>query len=294
MAPEGARGGDVLRTIIAERRAAVAVARRRVPEAALRAAAVGRVHHSLADRLLAADGTHIIAEMKRASPSAGLLRAAYDPVALAAGYAAAGACGLSVLTEPLHFQGAGEHLQAVRRTCDLPLLRKDFLCEPYQVYEAAAWGADVVLLIVAALEPEALRTLWQTACACGLEVLAEAHTAAELDRALALPDALIGVNSRNLSTLQTDLGVAHGLARSIPADRLAIAESGIRTRAEVEGLEAAGYRGFLVGETFMRQPDPGVALKELLQRQGAGSTLNANLGRARGLAESPGCVREPR
>jgi indole-3-glycerol phosphate synthase len=255
---------NILEAIMAERRRAVARARRRVPLAALEAAAAGRRHRSLAARLAGARGTAIIAELKRASPSAGLLRVDYRPARLAAAYAAAGACGLSVLTEPRHFRGSAAHLKAARRATALPVLRKDFMVDPYQAAEAAAWGADVVLLILAALAPAEARALYDAARAYGLEVLAEAHTAAEVDAALALKDAIVGVNSRNLKTLRTDLRTARRLAAAIPRGRLAVAESGIRTRRDIEGLEAAGYRGFLIGESLLAAPDPGAKLRELL------------------------------
>jgi len=254
---------NILQRIMAERREAVAAARRDVPEERLRAEAGGRVHHSLAAALAPAGKTHIIAEMKQASPSAGRLRTAYDPAAIAAGYAAAGAAGLSVLTEPNHFLGGAEHLRAARAAADLPILRKDFLCDPYQVLEAAAWGADVVLLIVAVLDDAQMRDLYDAAVAEGLEVLAEAHTAAELERALALESAILGVNSRNLKTLETDLDVAAALSACLPPGRLAIAESGIRNRSDITRLEALGYRGFLVGETLMRGASPAEELRRL-------------------------------
>lgn len=256
---------NVLESIMAERKADVEAARTAVPVALLRAQAAGRTHHSLVARLRE-DGTHIIAEMKKASPSAGLLRDVYRPRQIALQYAAGGACGISVLTEPRHFRGNADHLRDVRGAVDLPLLRKDFMCDPYQIAEAAACGADVVLLIVAALPAELLRSLHDEAVRFGLEVLAEAHTADEVDAALSLPGALVGVNSRNLKTLQTDLAVARELARRIPADRLSIAESGIRKRRDVEELQALGYKGFLVGEVLMQTPHPAEKLAELLGR----------------------------
>ena len=255
---------NVLESIMAERRADVAEARRLVSIEALNKLAAGREHHSLAARLRRTPGTHIIAEIKKASPSAGLLREDYLPADFARRYAEAGACGISVLTEPRHFLGNERHLCQVRRAVDLPILRKDFLCDPYQVAEAAAWGADVVLLIVAALSPPELRRLYDEALRHGLEVLAEAHTAAEVDLALGLPQAIVGVNSRDLRTLQTDLAVAKRLRAGIPRDRLAVAESGIRTRQDIEELQALGYRGFLIGEALMSATDPGERLRELL------------------------------
>jgi len=246
-----------------ERRAAVADAQQAVPVGALRERAVGRVHHSLVEAL-GGTGTSIVAEVKKASPSAGLLRPDYDPGAMAAIYEANGACGISVLTEPKHFLGRAAHLEAVRAAVSLPVLRKDFMCDPYQVLEAAAWGADVVLLIVAALDDGLMRELYDTARELGLDVLAESHNEAELERALALEDAVVGVNSRNLKTLKTDLAVAHAVSGQIPGDRLSLAESGIKTREDIEGLTGVGYSGFLIGESIVGHEDPGAKLRELL------------------------------
>jgi indole-3-glycerol phosphate synthase len=255
---------NVLDAIMAERRRDVAAARRAVPPGELEAAARGRAHHGLRARLAAATAPAVIAEMKKASPSAGLLRAAYDPAALARAYREAGAAALSVLTEPRHFLGDAAHLRAARAAAgDLPVLRKDFMVDTYQVLEAAAWGADAVLLIAAALDDAALAELHAAARDYGLDVLVESHDAAELERALVLDDAIIGVNSRNLKTLRTDLATARDLASRIPADRAAVAESGIRTREDVRDLYARGYRGFLVGESLLRHADPGAALSVL-------------------------------
>ncbi len=252
-----------------ERRVAVEEARKAVPMEALREQAADRVHHSLVKALGAAE-TAIVAEVKKASPSAGVLRPDYDPGAMAAIYEANGACGISVLTEPRHFQGSAAHLEAVRAAVSLPVLRKDFMCDPYQVFEAAAWGADVVLLIVAALDETTMRSLYATARELGLDVLAESHSEAELDRALALEGAIVGVNSRNLKTLKTDLAVAHALSGRIPPGRLSLAESGIRTRADIEGLTAVGYSGFLIGESIVGHDDPGAKLRELSGRNERG------------------------
>lgn len=254
---------DFLRQIMEERRADVIAARRLRSESSLREEAALRRHHSLRARLEDGCATRIVAEVKKASPSAGILRREYMPGAIAGEYAAAGAIGISVLTEPRHFLGDETHLRAVRRAVDLPVLRKDFICEAYQLLEAAAWGADVVLLIVAALEASLLTDLYNQAKELRLEVLAEAHTAEEVDAALALPEAILGINSRNLKTLKTNLDVAEALADRIPDERLSIAESGIRTRADVVRLESHGYDGFLVGETLLRAVSPGAALRAL-------------------------------
>lgn len=248
---------------MAQRRVDVARARRRIPVRILEQEGRCRKHHSLLQRLKSGTGAGIIAELKKASPSAGLIRRVYRPAAIAKEYAESGAVGISVLTEPHWFLGSEIHLRQVRAAVNLPILRKDFICDPYQIHEAAAWGADVVLVIVAALEASALKDLHATARGLGLEVLVEVHTPAELDAAVDLKDALIGVNSRNLKTLKTDLEVALNLGRRLPAGRICIAESGIRTRHDIERLESAGYRGFLVGESLMRGVRPGETLRTL-------------------------------
>ncbi len=243
----------------------MALARARVPLGVVeKTAHARRRNRGLSSILTSAEGTCIIAEMKRASPSAGDLRNEYAPADIAKRCTEAGACGLSVLTEPHWFKGSEEDLVAARAATTLPVLRKDFVVDPYQVYETAAMGADVVLLIAAVLDRSSLGHLYQCARNCALDVLVESHTEAELTMALELEDAIIGVNSRDLRTLKTDLDTARRLAAYIPKHRIAIAESGIRTRADIVGLEEAGYRGFLVGETLMRAPDPGVHLRVLL------------------------------
>jgi indole-3-glycerol phosphate synthase len=255
---------NILEQIMDERRLATRATKAMVPESVLAAAAAGRVHHSLCARLSnRSSGTRVIAEMKMASPSAGLLRPDYDPAALARAYTANGAIGLSVLTEPLHFLGSEAHFRAARAATELPILRKDFMVDPYQVTEAAAWGADVILLIAAALPDGLMRTLHERALVLGLEVLAEVHTHEELIRVLPLEGAIIGVNSRDLKTLRTDLATAHSLAAHIPRARFSIAESGISKRTEIEAMEAAGFDGFLIGESLVRQGDPGAGLAAL-------------------------------
>lgn len=255
---------DILRQIIEERRADVARAAADVPIDSLQRAAAARVHHSLTDRLRQS-GVCVIAEMKKASPSAGLLRETYQPQEIARTYEQGGAEGISVLTEPRHFQGRGDDLRQVRMVTSLPLLRKDFVCDRYHVYEAAAWGADVVLLIVAALATEVLEELYAEARCLGLEVLIESHTATELEVALRFDEAIVGVNSRNLKTLTTDLATARSLAGRIPSGRLSVAESGIRTGEDIRGLCQLGYNGFLVGESLMGAADPLAVLSELIQ-----------------------------
>lgn len=255
---------NILEVIMQERQLAVDEARKDVSIDTLKQAAEGRTHHSLKARLCEPVGTHIIAEMKKASPSAGLLQKNYDPGRIAERYLENGAVGLSVLTEPLHFLGAESDLRSARSRVDLPILRKDFMCDPYQIIEAAAWGADVILLIAAALSDETMHLLYETACEQGLDVLAEVHTAEELDRVLPLSEAIVGVNSRNLKTLKTDLAVAHELASQIPADRVSVAESGIKKRSEIEELQKSGYKGFLIGEALVSHDDPGGRLHELV------------------------------
>jgi indole-3-glycerol phosphate synthase len=254
---------DLLQSIMAERRADVTRARAEVSLESLRSEAAQRSHHSLRERLCE-PGVQVIAEMKKASPSAGLLREDYCPRQIAKAYQEAGAAGMSILTEPRHFLGCGEHLRQVRTVSSLPLLRKDFICDGYQLIEAAAWGADVVLLIVAALTRTELTTLYEEARSLGLEVLVESHTADELAYALRCSEAIIGVNSRDLKTLKTNLDTARALAEEIPGDRVSVAESGIRTAGDIRDLRARGYNGFLVGESLVGSKDPAGALADLL------------------------------
>ncbi|MDH4065867.1 MAG: indole-3-glycerol phosphate synthase TrpC, partial [Acidobacteriota bacterium] len=207
---------------------------------------------------------NVIAECKRRSPSRGVLRVAYDPVAIAAGYAAAGASAISVLTEPMFFDGSLDHLAAVRHAVDVPLLRKDFVVDPYQLVEAVAAGADAVLLIVAALGNDDLRRLGHEAEAMGLAVLVEVHTDGELDRALDSGASLIGVNNRDLRTLAVDVDLSERLAARFPTSVTAVSESGLKSGADLIRLSGLGYRAFLMGERFMTANDPGGALGALL------------------------------
>jgi len=206
----------------------------------------------------------VIAEVKKASPSKGVIRADFDPAAIARSYAAGGATCLSVLTDRDFFQGSEDYLRQARAACGLPLLRKDFIIDPYQVYEARAIGADCILLIVGALGDAALLELSLLAAELDLDVLCEVHDAAELERALALPVPLIGVNNRNLRTFETTLENSLSLKSRMPDDgRVLVAESGIHTREDVARLRAADIHAFLVGEAFMRAEDPGQALDRL-------------------------------
>ncbi len=206
----------------------------------------------------------VIAEIKKASPSRGLLRADFEPAQIALDYAEHGATCLSVLTDEKFFQGNLKDMVAARAACDLPVLRKDFIVDPYQIYEARAQGADCILLIVAALSDHELLRFSQLAEELGLDVLVEVHDEAELKRALILPVRLIGINNRDLRTFHTDVAVTLRLLARIPDDRLVISESGIHRRSDVEFLRSYGVHAFLIGEEFMRAPRPGVRLAELL------------------------------
>lgn len=205
----------------------------------------------------------VIAEVKKASPSQGVIRADFDPAAIARSYAAAGAAGLSVLTDRDFFQGDETYLRLAREACSLPVLRKDFTIDAYQVYEARAIGADCILLIVAALDDDALLELALLAAELDLDVLVEVHDAAELERALDVPAPLIGINNRNLRTFETSLDTTLRLQGRVGDDRLLVTESGIHTREDVARMRAAGIGAFLVGEAFMRAPDPGAELARL-------------------------------
>lgn len=206
----------------------------------------------------------LITEIKKASPSAGLIRPEFDPVTLAKTYAAAGATCLSVLTDEAFFQGSPAHLKAVRAAVDLPILRKDFILDPWQVYESRLMGADCILLIMAALTDSMARDLEELAHALDMDVLVEVHNRRELERAIGLRTQLIGINNRNLKTLKTTLETTAELAPLVPSDRFLIAESGIRTHQDVLLLSDAGARSFLVGESLLKQDDVGAATRELL------------------------------
>lgn len=212
----------------------------------------------------------VIAEIKRASPSRGIIREDFRPAPLALAYAQAGAACLSVLTDSQFFQGADPHLQEARAACALPVLRKDFIMDPYQVYEARALGADCILLIVAALNDRQLRELSALACELGLDVLVEVHDREELERAHMLRTPLIGINNRDLRTFTTDLQTTIRLLVDVMDDRIVVSESGIRTPEDVRLMRRHGVNAFLVGETFMAAPDPGGRLQELFQPLQAG------------------------
>ncbi|MES2605594.1 MAG: indole-3-glycerol phosphate synthase TrpC [Pseudomonadota bacterium] len=205
----------------------------------------------------------VIAEIKKASPSKGLIRQNFDPAAIAVSYAEHGATCLSVLTDIDFFQGHDTYMQAARDACNLPVIRKDFMIDPYQIVESRVLGADCILLIVAALSETQLHELAAAATACGLDYLVEVHSPAELEQALKLKPALIGINNRDLHTFKTSLKVTYDLMDKIPEGTSVITESGILLREDVEEMMAHGVYGFLVGESFMRAADPGVKLQEL-------------------------------
>ena len=255
---------DILQKILAVKREEVAAAQTLKPLAALRTEAedqppardfVGAIRGKIA-----AGRPAVIAEIKKASPSKGVIRADFRPAEIAASYASHGAACLSVLTDRQFFQGAPEYLAAARTACDLPVLRKDFLVDPYQVYEARAMQADCILLIVAALELARMRELEALARSLGMTVLVEAHDASELDLALRLQTPLIGVNNRNLRTFELSLDTTLGLLPQIPAERIVVTESGILKPENVALMRGRGVHAFLVGEALMRSPDPGAEL----------------------------------
>lgn len=256
-------GPDLLARIVAGKRAEAAERRARVPESGLEREARDHVRRPFAPALVRA-GRAIIAEMKQASPSAGLLRADYRPGEIARSYEAAGARALSVLTDGPHFRGSLDHLREAREATRLPVLRKDFLVDPYQVTESAAAGADAVLLIVAVLDDDLLRELYCRAAEFGMDALVEVHTEEEADRATALGAYVIGVNNRDLSTLSVDIETSLKLRSRLPPRAIPVSESGSRSREDLARLEAAGYRAFLIGAQFMSAADPGAALRSLL------------------------------
>jgi indole-3-glycerol phosphate synthase len=257
---------DLLRTIVAATQRIIETRRQRESLTALerRAEAAAPRGVDFAAGLGRLDRVNIIAECKRRSPSKGVLASEYDPVRIACEYEAGGAAAISVLTEPTFFDGMLDHLTAVRSAVGVPLLRKDFVVDPYQLFEARAAGADAVLLIVAALDQEQLVTLQRRAWDLGLATLVEVHDDAELTRAIDSGARLIGVNNRNLRTLAVDVGASDRLAARIPRDVVAVSESGLKSREELEQLAAVGYRAFLIGERFMTDPRPADAIRRLM------------------------------
>ena len=258
---------DILQRIVEVKREEIAAARSRRSAGDLQELARGqeapRGFAAAMRAKVALGDAAVIAEIKKASPSKGVLREQFDPAAIAASYAKHGAACLSVLTDVQFFQGHESYLKAARAACALPVIRKDFLIDPYQVIEARAMGADCVLLIAACLGDGQMAELEAAAFELGLDVLVEVHDGAELDRALRLKTPLLGINNRNLRTFEVTLDTTLGLMSHVPADRLLVTESGILGQGDVTKMRAAGVHAFLVGEAFMRAADPGVALEAL-------------------------------
>ena len=262
---------DILNQIVAVKREEVAAAQKRISLAALRADAESRVltrdFEGALRAKIAKGQAAVIAEVKKASPSKGVLRADFIPADIAQSYAegdgSVSAACLSVLTDRQFFQGSVDYLKQARASCNLPVLRKDFLIDPYQVYEARAMGADAILLIAACLDDAQMRDLEAIAHGLDMAVLVEVHDGAELERALALKTPLVGINNRNLRTFEVTLQTTLDLQKSVPADRLLVTESGILAPADVKTMRDAGIHAFLVGEAFMRADDPGLALARL-------------------------------
>ena len=258
---------DILERIVAVKRQEVTAARALVSEAALRELAAAQdAPRGFAAALrakLSAGQAAVIAEIKKASPSKGVIRAHFEPAMIAASYAHHGAACLSVLTDQQFFQGHADYLRAARAACTLPVLRKDFMIDAYQVLEARAMGADCILLIAACLGDGQMADLESCAIECGLDVLVEVHDGDELARALRLQTPLLGINNRNLRTFEVTLETTLGLLGQVPAERLLITESGILGRADVRRMRDAQVNAFLVGEAFMRADDPGLALAAL-------------------------------
>lgn len=258
---------DILTRIVARKKEEVAQRKSLVPQETLEKAAVEQLPpRGFIDAVrckVVASEPAVIAEIKKASPSKGVIREHFDPAACAKSYESAGAACLSVLTDIDFFQGSDHYLEIARQSCSLPVLRKDFMIDPYQFYEARALGADCVLLIVSVLDIETLHEFYELAMSLGLDVLVEVHDQQEMDKALTLSPEMIGINNRNLKTFDVDLGTTLALKSSVPHDAILVTESGIHQRADVRRMTDAGVYGFLVGEAFMRVPDPGAGLTEL-------------------------------
>ena len=259
---------DILARIVVTKHEEVAAARAAKPLAAVRAEAEARAadlrgFEAALRAKVAAGRPAVIAEIKKASPSKGVIRADFRPAEIAASYARHGAACLSVLTDLQYFQGCTEYLQQARAACALPVLRKDFLVDPYQVYEARAMGADAILLIAACLDDAQMADFEAIARGLDMAVLVEVHDRAELERALKLKTPLIGINNRNLRTFEVTLDTTLGMLADVPKNRLLVTESGILKPADVKTMRDAGVHAFLVGEAFMRAPEPGLELAKL-------------------------------
>ena len=258
---------DILTEIVAHKRTEVAARKAARPlaevEAAARAASPTRGFYNALLTKVQAGLPGVIAECKKASPSKGVIREHFEPAAIAASYERGGAACLSVLTDERFFQGSDAHLVAARAACGLPVIRKDFMIDPYQIVEARALGADCILLIVACLGDGQMDELARTAREQGLDVLTEVHDRTELERALRLRTPMIGINNRDLKRFVTDIGTTIGLLKDIPEDRFVVTESGINTVEDVRRLRDQSVNAFLVGEAFMRAEDPGARLREL-------------------------------
>ena len=258
---------DILDRILKVKATEIAAAQARIDVAAMRReaeqAAPTRGFEAALRARIAAGQAAVIAEIKKASPSKGVIRADFNPAEIAADYAAHGAACISVLTDEQFFQGSPEYLKAARAACDLPALRKDFMIDAYQVYEARAWGADCILLIVAALKLDEMKALEALAYALGMAVLVEVHDAAELELALQLKTPLLGINNRNLRTFETSLDNTIALLPRIPQDKLVVTESGILGSDDVKRMRSHDVNAFLVGEAFMKAPSPGAELARL-------------------------------
>ncbi len=260
---------DILNKIVATKREEIALALKKTPLAVMREDAESRLltrdFEGALRRKIAAGLPAVIAEVKKASPSKGVIRADFIPADIAQSYAEHGAACLSVLTDRQYFQGSPDYLKQARASCDLPVLRKDFMVDPYQVYEARAMGADCILLIAACLDDAQMAELEAIAHGLDMAVLVEVHDRAELERALKLKTPLVGINNRDLRSFEVSLDTTLGMLADVPADRLLVTESGILKREDVRLMREHGVNAFLVGEAFMRQPEPGAALAELFE-----------------------------
>ena len=258
---------DILQKIVAVKHEEIAAARKKKPLEVMREDALSRVltrdFVGALRRRIAAGQAAVIAEVKKASPSKGVLRADFIPADIAQSYAEHGAACLSVLTDRSFFQGSPDYLKQARASCDLPVLRKDFMVDPYQIYESRAMGADCVLLIAACLTDSQMAELESIALGLDMAVLVEVHDREELARALRLKTPLVGINNRNLRTFEVTLDTTLGMLKDVPSDRLPVTESGILKPADVKTMRDAGVHAFLVGEAFMRADDPGLALAKL-------------------------------